>query len=95
MARMRIIRCPFCNEQNIARWNINVLCSCGAKFYIHNYEWWDRKNGKVLKVTAPKCTDCARCTYVHEYETYWCGQEQSPVGTNDTACESFEWYKEE
>lgn len=41
-----------------------------------------------------KCTECARCTYIHEYETYWCGQEQSPVEEYNTGCDSFEKYEE-
>ena len=93
--KMRVINCPFCGTQNISRYHLNVLCSCGAKYYIHNGEWWDRKNGNVVRTRPPKCTECARCTYVYEYETYWCGQEQSPVAESDTACDSFEKYEEE
>ena len=46
---VRIIDCPFCSQQNVARAYINVLCRCGAKFYIHNNEFWDRKTGKIVK----------------------------------------------
>lgn len=42
-----------------------------------------------------KCTECSHCTWVPEYESYWCEIEQSPVETYNTACESFEKYVEE
>jgi hypothetical protein len=45
----RVITCPFCLKQNVARAHLNVICSCGAKFYIFNNEFWDRKTGKIVK----------------------------------------------
>lgn len=46
---VRIITCPFCGKENVARAHLNVICSCGAKFYISNNEFWDRKTGKIVK----------------------------------------------
>ena len=45
----RLIVCPFCKRQNVANAWVNVLCPCGAKFYIHNNEFWDRKDGRIVK----------------------------------------------
>lgn len=45
----RITICPFYGNVQATRPWLNVLCPCGAKFYIHNREWWDRKTGKVIK----------------------------------------------
>lgn len=45
----RISTCPFCGNVNVTRPHINVICPCGAKFYIHTQEWWDRKTGTVVK----------------------------------------------
>ena len=92
---MRDVTCPFCGERNLARWHLNVLCTCGAKFYIHTYEWWDRKSGKRIKATPTTCGDCACCTYLHEYETHWCTKEKMPVRFNDHACHGFEMHMEE
>ena len=42
--------CPFCgNEHVTAQW-LNVLCECGAKFYVNTHEWMDRKTGKIIRV---------------------------------------------
>lgn len=46
---MREIRCPFCKRLNVTRALLNVLCPCGAKYYIHNGEFWDRKDGTIVK----------------------------------------------
>lgn len=47
---MREIKCPFCGCLHIKPACINVLCSCGAKYYIHNGEFWERKpSGKIVK----------------------------------------------
>jgi hypothetical protein len=45
----RVITCPFCNRVNTANVCVNVICSCGAKFYIRTKEWWDRKDGRIVK----------------------------------------------
>lgn len=45
----RTTTCPFCGNVQTTRYWLNVLCPCGAKFYIHNREWWDRKTGAVKK----------------------------------------------
>ena len=46
---MREIVCPFCGCKNVASKNVNVICTCGAKYYIHNGEFWNRKNGNIVK----------------------------------------------
>lgn len=47
---MREIKCPFCDCTNIIAAHLNVLCPCGAKYYIHNNEFWERKiGGKIVK----------------------------------------------
>lgn len=46
---MRKITCPFCRHQIIARAHVNVLCPCGAKYYIYTKEFWDRKDGKIVE----------------------------------------------
>lgn len=44
------IKCPFCGRINVNRAHINILCPCGAKYYIHNNEFWERKpGGKIVK----------------------------------------------
>ena len=45
----RISTCPFCKRAHVTPIWLNVICSCGAKFYIHTNEWWDRKTGKIIK----------------------------------------------
>lgn len=46
---MREIRCPFCTHIIVTHACVNALCLCGAKYYIHNGEFWDRKDGKIVK----------------------------------------------
>lgn len=46
---MRVIECPFCGHKNVARSWLNVLCPCGAKYYISDNTFWDRKYGKIVK----------------------------------------------
>lgn len=47
---MRQIKCPFCECVNVVSAHINVLCPCGAKYYIHNDEFWNRKEPyKIMK----------------------------------------------
>ena len=45
---MRIITCPFCGKEHVSSAYVNVICPCGAKYYIHNNEFWDRK-GTIVK----------------------------------------------
>lgn len=45
----RVIECPFCGHKNVVRPHINVLCPCGAKYYISDNTFWDRKYGKIVK----------------------------------------------
>lgn len=46
---------------------------------------------------GPKCTECSHCTYVPEYESYWCEIRKWPMDAEFRAmgCESFEKYTEE
>lgn len=46
---VRVITCPFCLKQCVANRHINVICECGAKYYINTHEFWDRKNGKIVR----------------------------------------------
>lgn len=27
------------------------------------------------------CENCSRCTYIHEYEIYWCSKREIPIVT--------------
>ena len=38
----RLVRCPFCGRTHVLRPWLNLVCPCGAKYYIHNKEWWER-----------------------------------------------------
>lgn len=38
-------RCPFCGKWHIQSMHLNIICPCGAKYYIHTGEWLDRKGG--------------------------------------------------
>ena len=46
-----------------------------------------------------KCTTCAKCEYLHEYETYFCNDQRHPIREEfvDTAedCAFYEEYVEE
>ena len=44
--------CPFCGKEHVTAQWLNVICSCGAKFYINTHEWWDRKTGRIIKEEA-------------------------------------------
>lgn len=39
---MRFTKCPYCGRWHPVRAWANILCPCGAKYYIHTREWWDR-----------------------------------------------------
>lgn len=45
----RIVKCPFCGTKHATRPWLNVLCPCGAKYYVRDREWWDRVTGKIVK----------------------------------------------
>ena len=47
----RLTVCPFCKKVHKTPFWLNVLCNCGAKYYINTNEWWDRKTGKIVKGT--------------------------------------------
>lgn len=46
---MQLLTCPFCKRKHFTRPHLNVLCHCGAKFYIHNGLWLNRKTGEEVK----------------------------------------------
>ena len=46
--------CPFCGKKHITHTWLNVICPCGAKFYIHTHEWLNRKTGEKIKVEEEK-----------------------------------------
>lgn len=46
----RITRCPFCKKYHRTPRYLNVICSCGAKFYVNNGQWLDRKTGKSVQM---------------------------------------------
>ena len=43
--------CPFCGKRHITLMYINIICDCGAKFYVRTCEWLNRKTGAGLKAT--------------------------------------------
>lgn len=47
----RIVTCPFCKRYHMVPYYLNVICSCGAKYYINTREWLDRRTGKIVKGT--------------------------------------------
>lgn len=42
------IKCPYCGRTHYVAPHLNVICPCGAKYYIHLREWWSR--GATTKV---------------------------------------------
>lgn len=45
---------------------------------------------------TPKCIECQHCTYIHEYESYWCSKRKWPVDKDwhTCGCEYFNKYEE-
>lgn len=46
---IRVIICPFCKHQNYTLFHLNVLCSCGAKYYIHSGVFMNRNTGDIVR----------------------------------------------
>lgn len=44
-----IITCPFCGNEHEFKPPVNIICSCGSKFYANTHEWLNRKTGEKLK----------------------------------------------
>ena len=65
---MRKITCPFCDRRHVIAAHLNVLCSCGAKYYIHNGEFWDRKDGNVVKQVPYRLFDSTVTSKGEKYE---------------------------
>lgn len=42
--------CPFCGKEHVTAQWLNVICPCGAKFYVNTHEWLDRNTGRIIKV---------------------------------------------
>ena len=38
--------CPFCNRKQYSHPNTNTLCPCGAKYYVFENWWLNRKTGE-------------------------------------------------
>lgn len=41
-----MLTCPFCKRTHFTRPYLNVICSCGAKFYILSGMWLNRNTGE-------------------------------------------------
>ena len=41
-----VTKCPFCKEMKKQRLYLNTICSCGAKFYYHDFTWLNRQTGE-------------------------------------------------
>lgn len=39
---MRFKKCPFCGRGHFVKSYMNVICSCGAKYYFSTDDWLDR-----------------------------------------------------
>jgi len=42
------MKCPFCGSKHDEKPHLNIICSCGAKYYIHTQEWWSRTTGEKM-----------------------------------------------
>ena len=42
-------KCPFCGEIGEATCFVNIICSCGAKYYYLSDIWKCRKTGKEVR----------------------------------------------
>ena len=45
----QIKTCPFCSSTCEGGKYINLICKCGAKYYVQSDIWLDRKTGKEIK----------------------------------------------
>lgn len=45
---MKFKRCPFCGAIHIWRPHLNIICQCGAKYYIHLNTWLNRNTGESM-----------------------------------------------
>ena len=41
--------CPFCHKVHEQRLHINIICSCGAKYYFYCGEWLNRQTGERIR----------------------------------------------
>lgn len=43
-----------------------------------------------------KCIECERCSYIHEYESYWCNEYKMPIDKDwhTGGCRYFNEYSE-
>lgn len=46
---MELLTCPFCKRKHFTRPYLNILCHCGAKFYMNDRTWLNRKTGEKIK----------------------------------------------
>ena len=42
------MKCPFCGTSHDVKPHLNIICPCGAKYYINTKEWWDRTTGEKM-----------------------------------------------
>ena len=42
------MKCPFCGTEHDVKPHLNIICLCGAKYYIHTKEWWNRATGEKV-----------------------------------------------
>lgn len=54
--------CPFCSTvHQRSSLYLNIICSCGGKYYPCNGEWINRKTGERVKGLANNRCDCKAC----------------------------------
>lgn len=47
---MELVTCPFCKREHFHdRPYLNVICHCGAKLYVNDGTWLNRKTGEKVK----------------------------------------------
>ena len=44
--RKYIKNCPYCGKTSVQRLLVNIICSCGAKYYFAKHEWLQREQPK-------------------------------------------------
>lgn len=56
---MKLVNCPFCWRSHLAYDHMNVLCPCGAKYYVATKEWRERRGLKrIIKDKEETSHEC-------------------------------------
>lgn len=53
-------KCPFCGKEHEQRAWLNIICDCGAKYYLIWNVWIDRKTGERKFGKQPPLSKCKR-----------------------------------